>query len=101
MRQSDRKRLRRLAESVKAGAGELYDLDWKATSRSDNFGVCPRIMIGGKYSSHISLGCWSERQAPVIQELAEYLAMLDPDVILELLDNGKSPRPRMGNSSPP
>jgi len=80
-------RLRRLAEYVRDGAGELYDLEWKPTERTDNFGVCPRILIGGMYSSHISLGCWSKRQAPVIQQLAEYLAMLDPNLILELLDN--------------
>lgn len=88
---NDKNELRRLAEAVKANAGELYDLDWKPTIKSDNFGICPRIMIGGTYTSAISLGCWSERQAPVIQQLAEYLAMLEPDFILELLNNGSTP----------
>lgn len=79
-------RLRKLAEAVQAGAGHLYSLDWKAVQESDEIGVYPRVLIGGKYSTPIRIGCWNEQEGAIIQTLADYIAALHPVLILELLD---------------
>lgn len=82
---NDLDRLRRLAEAVRKGAGHLYTLDWKSIQLSDEFGVCPRVHIGGKCGTHIRIGCWNEEEGLVIQQLADYIAALHPVLILELL----------------
>jgi hypothetical protein len=83
---SDAARLRRLAETVEDGAGQLYGLDWKSIQLSDEFGVSPRVLLGGPFSTVIRIGCWRPDQAPAIQSVADYLAALTPATVLELLD---------------
>jgi hypothetical protein len=81
-------RLRRLALAVQEGASTgLYDLEWKSIQESDDFGVCPRVYLGGNFSAVLRLGCYSEHQAQTMQQLADYLAALTPGAILELLDH--------------
>lgn len=80
-------RLRRLALAAQEGAGDLYGLDWKSIQEADEFGVCPRVLLGGKFNAMLRVGCYNEFQAPTMQQLTDYLAAITPGVILELLDN--------------
>jgi hypothetical protein len=81
-------RLRRLALAVQAGASSgLYGLDWTSIQESDEFGVAPRVLLGGNFNAMIRIGCYSPHQADIMQQLADYLAALTPEVVLGLLDH--------------
>lgn len=84
---ADPSHLRQLALAAKAASGEFYGLNWQSVMDSDEFGVAPRVHLGGTWGTKLKMGCYSPEQATSVQPLADFLAACDPNTILELLDN--------------